>query len=264
METLGHKNIKNTLVYVHLAEALFKDQIEYVSNAYWVWGDNFNDNSLAQPPWTILVNGVYSVVREQDQCLEQYVSSELPNWRSAALRRDNDIEFTAGSWVWVDIIPPWGEGTWNEKGITLWVGARLAELVISNEQYGAGLVRYGIKREVYAANGAWGKEYHSRTMATRQYGDNTAILEPTLFDVPGPEQGYVIALGLHHVGGGVEFWFWTSYPGGDGTLYHMCTFWDWAFTSDYIYPIFGIYSCYQESQWWFGWVNFDDFNIYHD
>jgi len=31
METLGHKNIKNTLVYVHLAEALFKDQQEYVS-----------------------------------------------------------------------------------------------------------------------------------------------------------------------------------------------------------------------------------------
>jgi len=31
MQTLGHKNIKNTLVYVHLAEALFEDQIEYVS-----------------------------------------------------------------------------------------------------------------------------------------------------------------------------------------------------------------------------------------
>jgi integrase len=31
METLGHKNIKNTLVYVHLAEALFKEQEDYVS-----------------------------------------------------------------------------------------------------------------------------------------------------------------------------------------------------------------------------------------
>ncbi|MDH5787797.1 MAG: hypothetical protein OEZ40_05855 [Candidatus Bathyarchaeota archaeon] len=29
--SLGHKNIKNTLIYVHLAEALFKDQQEYVS-----------------------------------------------------------------------------------------------------------------------------------------------------------------------------------------------------------------------------------------
>ncbi len=31
MQVLGHKNIKNTLVYVQLAEALFKDQQEYVS-----------------------------------------------------------------------------------------------------------------------------------------------------------------------------------------------------------------------------------------
>jgi len=31
MQTLGHKNIKNTLVYVQLAEELFKDQQEYVS-----------------------------------------------------------------------------------------------------------------------------------------------------------------------------------------------------------------------------------------
>jgi len=31
MEVLGHKNIKNTLVYVQLAEELFKDQQEYVS-----------------------------------------------------------------------------------------------------------------------------------------------------------------------------------------------------------------------------------------
>jgi hypothetical protein len=31
MQTLGHRNIKNTLVHVHLAEALFKDQTEYVS-----------------------------------------------------------------------------------------------------------------------------------------------------------------------------------------------------------------------------------------
>jgi hypothetical protein len=31
MENLGHKNIKNTLVYVHLAEALFKDQQDYFS-----------------------------------------------------------------------------------------------------------------------------------------------------------------------------------------------------------------------------------------
>jgi hypothetical protein len=31
MQTLGHKNIKNTLRYVQLAEALFKDQQEYVS-----------------------------------------------------------------------------------------------------------------------------------------------------------------------------------------------------------------------------------------
>jgi hypothetical protein len=31
VETFGHKNIKKTLVYVHLAEVLFKDQQEYVS-----------------------------------------------------------------------------------------------------------------------------------------------------------------------------------------------------------------------------------------
>jgi hypothetical protein len=31
MQTLRHWNIKNTLVYVYLAEVLFKDQIEYVS-----------------------------------------------------------------------------------------------------------------------------------------------------------------------------------------------------------------------------------------
>jgi integrase len=31
MQTLGHKNIKNTLIYVQLAEELFKDQQEYVS-----------------------------------------------------------------------------------------------------------------------------------------------------------------------------------------------------------------------------------------
>jgi hypothetical protein len=31
MQVLGHKNIKNTLLYVRLAEELFKDQQEYVS-----------------------------------------------------------------------------------------------------------------------------------------------------------------------------------------------------------------------------------------
>ena len=31
MQTLGHKNIKNTLIYVQLADELFKDQQEYVS-----------------------------------------------------------------------------------------------------------------------------------------------------------------------------------------------------------------------------------------
>ena len=31
MTLLGHKNIKNTLVYMHLAEELFKGQDEYVS-----------------------------------------------------------------------------------------------------------------------------------------------------------------------------------------------------------------------------------------
>jgi integrase len=31
MQTLGHKNIKSTLMYVQLAEELFKDQQEYVS-----------------------------------------------------------------------------------------------------------------------------------------------------------------------------------------------------------------------------------------
>jgi hypothetical protein len=31
MQVLGHKNIKNTLLYVQLAEELFKDQQEYVS-----------------------------------------------------------------------------------------------------------------------------------------------------------------------------------------------------------------------------------------
>jgi hypothetical protein len=33
MQFLGHKNIKNTLVYVHLAEELFKGEQEYVSKA---------------------------------------------------------------------------------------------------------------------------------------------------------------------------------------------------------------------------------------
>jgi hypothetical protein len=31
MQVLGHKSIKNTLLYVQLAEELFKDQQEYVS-----------------------------------------------------------------------------------------------------------------------------------------------------------------------------------------------------------------------------------------
>jgi len=31
MQTLGHKNIKNTLVCTHLAEELFRDEQEYVS-----------------------------------------------------------------------------------------------------------------------------------------------------------------------------------------------------------------------------------------
>jgi hypothetical protein len=31
MQVLGHKNIKNTLLYVQLAEQLFKDQREFVS-----------------------------------------------------------------------------------------------------------------------------------------------------------------------------------------------------------------------------------------
>lgn len=30
-QVLGHKNIKNTMVYITLAEELFKDQREYVS-----------------------------------------------------------------------------------------------------------------------------------------------------------------------------------------------------------------------------------------
>jgi integrase len=31
MQTLGHKNIKNTLLYVQFAEELFRDQQEYIS-----------------------------------------------------------------------------------------------------------------------------------------------------------------------------------------------------------------------------------------
>jgi hypothetical protein len=31
MQFLGHKNIKNTLIYVQLAKELFKDQQEYIS-----------------------------------------------------------------------------------------------------------------------------------------------------------------------------------------------------------------------------------------
>jgi len=31
MKRLGHKNIKNTLIYIQLEEALFKDEIDYVS-----------------------------------------------------------------------------------------------------------------------------------------------------------------------------------------------------------------------------------------
>jgi hypothetical protein len=31
MQTLGHKNIKNTLIYVQLANEMFRDQQEYVS-----------------------------------------------------------------------------------------------------------------------------------------------------------------------------------------------------------------------------------------
>jgi hypothetical protein len=31
MNILGHKNIKNTLIYTHLAEELFKGEDEYVS-----------------------------------------------------------------------------------------------------------------------------------------------------------------------------------------------------------------------------------------
>ena len=31
MQVLGHKNITNTLVYIQLEEALFKDEIDYVS-----------------------------------------------------------------------------------------------------------------------------------------------------------------------------------------------------------------------------------------
>jgi len=33
MQVLGYRNIKNTLVYVQLAEELFKDHPEYVSKA---------------------------------------------------------------------------------------------------------------------------------------------------------------------------------------------------------------------------------------
>jgi hypothetical protein len=31
MQVLGHKNIKNTLIYMQLADELFRDQQEYVS-----------------------------------------------------------------------------------------------------------------------------------------------------------------------------------------------------------------------------------------
>jgi integrase len=31
MKSLGHKNIKNTLIYIQLEEALFKDEIDYIS-----------------------------------------------------------------------------------------------------------------------------------------------------------------------------------------------------------------------------------------
>ena len=31
MQVLGHKNIKNTLIYIQLEEALFKNEIDYVS-----------------------------------------------------------------------------------------------------------------------------------------------------------------------------------------------------------------------------------------
>jgi hypothetical protein len=31
MQLLGHKNIKNTLIYIQLEEALFKNEVEYIS-----------------------------------------------------------------------------------------------------------------------------------------------------------------------------------------------------------------------------------------
>ena len=44
MQTLGHKNIKNTLLYVQLAEELFKDQQEYMcTSGLWLF---FPDDHL--------------------------------------------------------------------------------------------------------------------------------------------------------------------------------------------------------------------------
>lgn len=226
---------------------------------YVVWGDNFNDDYLAYY-WHVLVNSPYSTVQETEECIKMYVPSELPNWRSAALKLDNFNNLETGTWVWVDVTS-WGSGYLPR----LWVGPRLGELILSNEIFDDNLIRYGVKREYYFAGSPYEPTIHSRVMATVQYGGNTYILN-TLYDVPGPEQGYTIAFGLHHYydyQDSVGFYFWTSYPDHDvGTLYWMASrYWE---LDNHPYPIFGIYSCYQENRWWFGNVKFDDFNVYHD
>lgn len=63
MQTLGHKNIKNTLIYVQLAKELFQDQQEYISKvakketeacalieAGFEYVCDFNDHKLFRKP----------------------------------------------------------------------------------------------------------------------------------------------------------------------------------------------------------------------
>jgi hypothetical protein len=229
-----------------------------------LFSDNFNDNSLAGC-WTALHSGDpdYNWAKEETQKIHMQV---LPigegTWRSAAVKLDNDYKIENHTTVWVDITQ-WGTGNYN-WGKQFWNGPRVAELVLSNEVYSpmSSHRRVAVKRENYEIGG----EMFTQTFATTQYGTNTTrVPGSTIYNYPGPEEGYTMAFGIECVpcgpqGWEYKFYVWSSYDDEIHQLGQDVTGGNPKFVGDYPYPIFGAY----ENDYFCGAIWFDDFCIWKE
>lgn len=238
---------------------MFMMMISSVYAWYLVWGDNFNDNSLAGC-WTVLKDDPVVYVEEIEQCIKIIVPSS-EDWCGGAIKLSNNHYIGDDTIVWVDITS-WGGGNWA-WGHWAWNGPRVAELVLSNEIYSpmSSHRRVAVKREVYAN---FRDQMQSVTFATVQIGEDIIFVNDgafAMYNYPGPEQGYIMAFGIKHDISApyvyTRYYVWSSY---DNTTHNIGTYYNWAVGTDYPYCIFGAYS----HNGYYGAIKFDDFNIYHD